>query len=177
MPVARTPTVDVYQLAHDRAVIEGSVSLSLLPRLALSLLSTASDLHYSLRGEIDERGRPGASMRLTAALLLPCQRCNGPLDYDLKREADFRFVDSEQTLNALPVEDDDIEVIVGSSHLALWPWVEDEAILSLPLVPRHEACALPDGVPAPPPAAAEAAARPNPFALLATLKRAGPDDS
>jgi uncharacterized protein len=45
-------------------------------------------------------------------------------------------------------------------------WVEDEAILSLPLVPRHDDChtRLPAEV------ASEAAERPKPFAVLADLK-------
>ncbi len=48
-------------------------------------------------------------------------------------------------------------------------WIEDEAILSLPLVPRHEDCE-----PTLPAHSAGHAApdRPNPFAVLAELKRA-----
>ena len=51
--------------------------------------------------------------------------------------------------------------------MALLPWIEDEAILSLPLVPRHDDCASPlagEGEPAP-------ERRQSPFAALAGLKR------
>ena len=71
--------------------------------------------------------------------------------------------------------------------------VEDELLMELPPVARHEACpvevrldrgeALPDGQPAAPAPAGDAAAeesasgRPNPFAVLARLRRdPGTDD-
>ncbi len=61
----------------------------------------------------------------------------------LERDVPFRFVHDEQELNALPIEDDEVEDVVGSPATDLLAWVEDEAILSLPLVPRHEDCAVP----------------------------------
>ena len=109
-------------------------------------------------------------MQLSADLVLECQRCNQELIHRLQRDAQFRFVASEEELNALPIEDDEVDVVVGTHHMDLAAWVEDEAILSLPLVPRHEDCR-----PAVPLTAAEEAAGageppPNPFAALAGLK-------
>ena len=48
---------------------------------------------------------------------------------------------SEEELNALPLDDDDeAEAIVGGRSTDIAAWLEDEAILSLPLVPRHDDC-------------------------------------
>ncbi len=77
---------------------------------------------------------------LKGRLQLICQRCNAPLDFDLDRTTRFRFVANEEELNALPIEDDEIETIVGSGSMSVHDWIEDEAILSLPLVPRHDEC-------------------------------------
>ena len=60
-----------------------------------------------------------------------------------KRTTRFRFVATEEELNALPIEDDEIEMIVGSRSMSVYDWIEDEAILSLPLVPRHDECSAP----------------------------------
>ena len=49
--------------------------------------------------------------------------------------------------------------------------VEDELILELPLVPRHDACPQPLPQPASDPLEAQVEAAPNPFAKLAVLKR------
>jgi len=121
---------------------------------------------YEVVGRVDAEGHPGAVMKLSARLPLRCERCNAPMQFPLEREVTFRFVGDEQELNALPIEDVDVEEVVGSPAMALLPWIEDEAILSLPLVPRHDDCALPLA------GEAEAAPerRPNPFAALARLK-------
>jgi uncharacterized protein len=61
------------------------------------------------------------------------------------------------------LDDDSIDVIVGSTTMDLLALVEDEALLSLPLSPRHEAC--PEG--------AQARVDNNlesPFAILKNLK-------
>lgn len=174
--MTRNPSLqaDVFALARERRAIDGELPLADLPRLAASLLSTDGRLRYRIRGEIDERGRAGAAMHLHALLPMECQRCGARVDILLDRSARFRFVADEQQLGATPDDDDDVDVIVGEPHMDVVPWMEDEAILSLPLVPRHDpddpacrpAMALGAGDA---PAAAEDA-RPNPFSLLTGLK-------
>ncbi len=170
MPSVTPQLVDVYELARERRTIEGDLALADLKRLAASLLRTEGSLRYRIRGDIDEPGRPGAEMNVSATLLLECQRCNQELEFPLRRNAHFRFVTSEEELNALPIDDDDVDEVVGSRHMDIAAWIEDEAILSLPLVPRHDHCrpAVPlvgaqegDG---------EEEKPPNPFAALASLK-------
>ena len=108
--------VDVFQLARERGILEGGLPLAGLPRLATSLRRADGGLQYRIRGEVDERGRPGAAMQLEADLVLECQRCNREMTYALRRKAHFRFVATEEELNALPIEDDDVDVIVGSRN-------------------------------------------------------------
>jgi uncharacterized protein len=162
--------VDVYELARERRTIEGEFALVDLKRLAASLMRTEGTLRYRIRGEVDGQGRPGAEMQLSATLPLECQRCNQELDFPLQRTAQFRFVTSEEELNALPIDDDAVDEVVGSRHMDIAAWIEDEAILSLPLVPRHDYCrpAVPEAdVPAGDDGGEK---RPNPFAALASLK-------
>ena len=49
--------------------------------------------------------------------------------------------------------------------------IEDELLLSLPLVPRHEVCPVPLPRPVDDLSHAEGDERPNPFAALAALKK------
>jgi uncharacterized protein len=61
-------------------------------------------------------------------------------------------------------------VMASTRSLDLHQLAEDELLLALPLVPRHEACPQPLPPPAVhPPADSDAAT--HPFAALATLKR------
>ena len=146
--------------------MRGEATMTELPRLAQSVLDSAARVTYEVIGRVDAEGHPGAVMKLSARLPLRCERCNAPMQFPLEREVTFRFVGDEQELNALPIEDVEVEEVVGSPSMALLPWIEDEAILSLPLVPRHDDCKLPlagenESTPE---------RRPNPFAALARLK-------
>ena len=161
------PTLDAFRLARKQETLTGEASMADLPRLAPSVLDPKSHVQYVIQGRVDDDGHPGALMKLSGRLPLRCERCNEPVQYRLERQVPFRFVQDEQELNALPIEDDEVEEVVGSPAMDLLAWVEDEAILSLPLVPRHEDCAVPlASVPEP-----VESVRPNPFAALARLKR------
>jgi uncharacterized protein len=164
--MSSSPTFDAFRLARKQELLRGEATMDELPRLAQSVLDPHARLHYEVVGRVDDAGHPCALMRLSARLPLRCERCNHTLHFALEREAVFRFFADEQELNALPIEDVEREDVVGSAHMKLLPWIEDEAILSLPLVPRHEDCAIPLEGDEPP----GATARQNPFAALAKLK-------
>jgi uncharacterized protein len=164
MKPSQEPTIDAFELARTAGLCEGEVGLGRLARLAELLLASDEVLHYRVQGRVDEQGNPGAAMHLVANLPLTCQRCNLPFTFALDRTTLFRFVRDEQELNALPIEDDEIDVVVGARSMPVLPWIEDEAILSLPLVPRHLDCVPVAG-------SLQAAGRPHPFAALAGLKR------
>jgi uncharacterized protein len=159
--------VDVFDLATRGGRVEGYIELAKLPRLAESLRETDGVLHYEVQGLVDAEGHSGADLRLRGRLQLECQRCSAPFEFVLERDTRFRFVHDEAELDALPLEDDEADVIVGSHAMDLAGWVEDEAILSLPLVPRHESCSPVGGQAARVEPSAE---RPSPFAVLAALK-------
>jgi uncharacterized protein len=161
-----SPTIDSFELAHSGRRLEGEVSIAQLPRLAEFVLTPQGGLRYEIAGRIDADGYPAADLHLDGRLELICQRCNAPLDFEIDRTARFRFFATDEELNALPVEDDEIEAIVGSRNMNVHDWIEDEAILLLPLVPRHGECSAPlktDGD-------LSAVAAPNPFAVLLALR-------
>lgn len=164
-----SPTLDSLQLARSRQRIDGEVATARLPRLAEYLTASDGVLSYRIDGAIDDQGQPAADLHLSGRLQLICQRCNAPLEFDLDRTTRFRFVGTEEELNSLPIEDDEIDAVVGSRVLNIHDWVEDEAILSLPLVPRHDACSPPLN----PGGDQRAAQPPNPFAVLAGLLNEG----
>ena len=165
MPV-QVPTIDSFELSRSGRRVEGEVAVAQLLRLA-EFVTTAQDrLRYKITGLIDEDGYPAADLHIEGRLQLICQRCNAPLDFEFDRTARFRFVASEEELNALPIEDDEIEMIVGSRSMSVYDWVEDEAILSLPLVPRHGECSAPSKTEGD----LAVVTAPNPFAVLLALR-------
>jgi uncharacterized protein len=138
-------------------------------------------------------GQPLLHLHVRADLLLDCQRCGQPFAFPVDARAALQLVESEADLDdelgVLQEEDEDSfsdeegddenaaadpsagypEKVVGSRHFDLLAQVEDELILNVPYVPRHEIC---------PGAQASAAAehepaerRPSPFSVLEQLKR------
>ena len=114
----------------------------------------------------------GLVLQAEVGLALQCQRCRTPVVEKVVAERDFLFVADEATAEAMD-EDSEADVLVISRDFDALALVEDELILSLPLVPRHDVCpeSLPDA--AVDEDFASASERPNPFAKLAALKKGG----
>lgn len=174
--------LDVAAFAEAGAELSGAWPLATLGRLAASTSAeappTADDaVQWAARGSC--RRRTGAEPELRiglqarAALRLVCQRCLQPVEAVVDIDRPLRFVAGEAQAAALDAESDE-DVLVLSRSLDLRELVEDELLLELPLVPRHEACPAPLAAGAGPASAEDAPARPNPFAALAALKKSGP---
>lgn len=163
----QTDYVNAYDLARDKRVVEGTVKLSDLPRLKDLILPTEGTVTYRICGFTAKKGWPGAVMELATVVPLVCNRCTKPMDFKIENEVTFRFAKSEEEADAIPIEEDeDVEVIVGSEKLNLMDWIEEELILSLPLVPVHEEGCHADA----PEEQEEEIEKPNPFAKLKELK-------
>lgn len=161
------------------AALDGDIAQAAFTRLADSLLPLPSDgapppVAWQARGE--QRpvtgGAPQTWLHLQASthVTLQCQRCLQPLHEPLQIDRWFRFAASEDEAARLDEESED-DVLVLSRSFDLQELLEDELILALPLVPRHETCpqALPmsagDDLPD------DDATPAHPFAALAALKR------
>jgi uncharacterized protein len=159
--------VDVFELARTGGDVEGSAPFERLARLRPSLADVVGELAYALRGFVDDRGRPAAELDFRGTVQLTCDRCGRPLPFTLAGSARYYFVRTEDELARIPVDDTADEPLLGAARFDLLDLVEDEAILGLPISPRHADCEA-GAVSAP--ALADDAARPHPFAALARLK-------
>lgn len=173
--------LDVAAFAKARGRLEGRAPLSTLPRLAESLVLPAdgSDqpVEWVATGTWTERvGRPPEpriALQARARVWQTCQRCLQPAAVDLSVDNIFFFVDGEEEAARLD-EDSEEDVLALPRALKLLDLVEDELILALPIVPRHERCPEPlayDPGEDEAPEAGDGEAAAHPFAALAGLKR------
>ncbi|HEU4458672.1 MAG TPA: YceD family protein [Methylibium sp.] len=164
--------LDVERLARQGASIEGRWPLAGLARLSESVVPDASapELGWSARGELVSRpGQPDEiwlALRAQGEMALVCQRCLQPLRQPLAVDRRIRFVRGEDQAARLDGELEDDVLALGRS-LDLCELVEDELLLALPLVPRHDIC--PAGAVAAATPTDEPASEPSPFAVLQTL--------
>ncbi|MDY0108154.1 MAG: YceD family protein [Giesbergeria sp.] len=169
--------LDVKAFTQAGARLAGHDSLLKYERLAQEAKGLHPDLRvdWEARGEWRaEAGSDGGHMwmhlQVQATFPMVCQRCLGPVDVPLQVERSFRFVADEATAEAL---DDEVEedLLALSREFDLHELIEDELLMALPVVPRHEEC--PTHVPM---ASSDedfesaTAERPNPFAALASLR-------
>lgn len=172
--------LDVRSFTRDAGSLQGELPLSGLLRLMPSLLCQAGDPPPApVSWVVEGRQRPVRGgepelwlhVKASATVRLECQRCLQPMAQALHADRQLRFVDGEDEAARLD-EDSDDDVLALPASLDLLALIEDELILALPLVPRHEVCPQP----LPMSAADEGAEEetPHAFAALAHLRRPGP---
>jgi len=166
--------LDVEAFAKADASIEGTWAIAQLKRLASSTVAPAETGPIAWRARGERRavrgGQPQAWLHVEAKaqMMLECQRCLAPVAADVEAQRSFLFVHGEETAAELDVDSED-DVLALTRSLDLRELIEDELLLALPLVPRHENCPQPL-LQSEPPAPAEEEAL-HPFAALAALKR------
>jgi uncharacterized protein len=167
--------LDVTAFAKAAGTLEGRWPLAELDRLAASaapgmLPPAGAPIDWSARGELrmvrGSENQVWLHLSASARLPLECQRCLKPIDTALAVARDFLFVHGEDAAAQLDADSDD-DVLALTRALDLRALVEDELLLALPLVPRHEVCPEPLRLPA----GEVLEEKPKPFAALSALKR------
>lgn len=183
---------DLFAFCRKHGSAAGDVAMRDLPRI---LAETAADapasapdetFHFTLDGFMrEEAAAPGApvtqrlfvDVTVQGRVWLDCQRClqvyQEPIDTSMR----FEVMASEEAADAAPMDDDEIDVIVGSKKFSALELIEDEVLLALPSAPKHVVCptvheSLVTGADGEvePEAPPEEEKRPSPFAALAGLK-------
>ncbi len=167
--------LDIKALALSGDEIAGRDLLSHFTRLMQDLRGQSPDiaLAWTARAEMrlgaSGQQEPWLHLALDTALPLVCQRCMGPVDVSVASRRVFRFVASEDEALAQDEECEE-DLLVVSREFNLQELIEDELLMEVPLIPRHEACPTPvqlEAVDAE--FDAPASAKPNPFAALSGL--------
>lgn len=169
--------LDVAAFAEAAASLAGEVPLHALARLTEGSVApgdgAVAPVRWSAEGLWRQpAGRPAEirlRLRAEAEVWLACQRCLEPLRQPLRVDRVLRFVPGEDEAARLDEEGEE-DVLALTRSLDLQELVEDELILELPVVPRHDRCPVELGRPPAGHGAAAADAAPHPFAALAALK-------
>ena len=170
--------LDVEAFASEAGELAGNWPLSGFGRVGESLATVPQDTDqvvWSARGERRlTRGGAAAQTWLhvsaSGALALQCQRCLQAVAVEIQIDRNFMFVPGEAAAAQLDAETDD-DVLELPRALDLRELVEDEILLAMPLVPRHDVCPEPLSAPVD---EADADEAPHPFAALAALKKSDP---
>lgn len=113
-------------------------------RLAQEFVNPEAVLQYRVCGRQDARGRPQLHCTVQAEAEMLCQRCLKPVSVAVASDRLLYLAASEAEAERLEaaLADEDIEVLVAGQTLDLAGVVEDEVLLSLPIVPMHADCSM-----------------------------------
>jgi uncharacterized protein len=134
MAPAETDSLNVDGLAEAGAELPVDLAIGALPRLADRLASGSGRVTGRLR--FHRAGRyPAAAGSLSATLSLRCERCLAPLSWPLAVEVALAFVPDDRAEDWPKGYDPSV---APSGHTSLAALVEDELLLALPIVARHD---------------------------------------
>jgi uncharacterized protein len=155
--------IECLEFARKGGVLDRSVGLDELPRLADLLETKAGFLSVRIEGWRDDEGKSWLQLNITGEPLLCCQRCLGGVRFPLRISSRLRLMAQGEDWPDEDLADDSADAIAAEPALVVLSLVEDEVLLALPIAPRHEQCEAP---------AADAAGNESlPFAALIALKK------
>jgi uncharacterized protein len=162
-------TINPIKSAQQRSVCDGMYKLSEMNRLLAVCESCCEHVHVNVKFDVDELGLVVISGKGSATVMLACQRCTEAFEHKLDLDFQFSPVKNAEAAENLPSYYDAIE-LDENGEINLRELVEEELMLVIPLIPRHELeqCQSPsDSVWGELP---EELDKPNPFDVLKQLK-------
>lgn len=134
--------IDAFEFGRAGERREGQLNVVDLARLAAACADSSGVLSWSLQAGTDVFGHLQLSLAVAVTVNLICQRCLEPFPIEVKSASSLILAKSDEQANEIEdkLEDDAVDVIVGSNTLDLLALIEDEVLLALPLSARHEVC-------------------------------------
>ncbi|STB64746.1 Uncharacterized ACR, COG1399 [Chromobacterium violaceum] len=157
--------IDPLKFAREGASLSGKLPVSGLDeRVHDDLSDTSGEVSYLLEGFRDELQRPALRIRLEAGLNVTCQRCLDGMPFSLDTDSVITLFTSQEKLEEACELDEELDAVLAEPELDVAALIEDEIIMGLPHAPKHDECGRET-------LSLAKADKPNPFAVLATLKR------
>lgn len=128
--------INPWQLAAEMGRLDGELSLTAMPRLAAVPNRAVGTVNVALVAGTDRQGVRFIQGRLRTEVELVCQRCLGPLRLPLDVVVRLGLVRGEAEIDRLPDMYDPL--LVPEEGVVVVSLVEDELLLALPRIPRHD---------------------------------------
>ena len=134
--------IDAFEFCKNDGHREGATPLVEMPRLAAESVEKSGDISWSIQGGQTRQGYPSLTLAVAGHVKLVCQRCLQPMDYEIDSETMLVLGQDDADADGIEevLDDESIDVIVGSRTCDIRDLLEDEALLALPQSPKHDVC-------------------------------------
>ncbi len=173
MPSALPEKVNPWLLCRAGEMVAGTLLAERMDRLVAAVTSVADPVVVELQFEQDQRGKSRVTGQCSVTVTMQCQRCLEPVAVPLLAVVCLQLVKDEADAEQLSDDVDPLFAEGDSELLLLADLIEDELLMSLPGVARHQdpVCHVPAGAePAQVVTEADEDDQ-NPFKVLMNLKR------
>lgn len=134
--------IDAFEYSRHKEQRQGDIAVADFARLTEELADNSGSVRWSLRGTVDSLGFSQLKLSVSGSVRLMCQRCLVPFPFEIASESTLILARNEVNADEIDalLADDTIDVIVGSKVLNVAELIEDEALLAIPLAPKHDTC-------------------------------------
>lgn len=134
--------IDTFEFSRLKERREGELAVADLARLAEEVADTSGVVRWILQGGTGSTGHSQLTLTVSASVQLMCQRCLSPFAFDVASESVLILAKDDAAADEIDamLADDSIDVIVGAKAMNILELIEDEALLTIPLSPKHAVC-------------------------------------
>ncbi|MCP5158584.1 MAG: DUF177 domain-containing protein [Gammaproteobacteria bacterium] len=124
-------------MADECGCLNGRLALTALPRLAAILGCADGEVAVALSAGLDAQGTRFIKGHLQTEVEWICQRCLGPLRLLLEVTVSLGLACDEAAVDQLPDAYEPL-LVPEDGSIAVADLIEDELLLALPQIPRHD---------------------------------------
>jgi uncharacterized protein len=134
--------VDAFEFCRLKERREGRVAVADLIRFSAECADQSGVLEWVVEGGVGPLGHAQLSLSVSGAIQLVCQRCLTPFSFGLASQSTLVVANDDQGADEAEelLADESIDVVVLDKPVDLLALIEDEALLAMPLSPKHEVC-------------------------------------
>lgn len=165
MPDQILEPFDPYIAAERGRMYKGTIPLSQLGRLGDSVADKRGNVQYELYFAKEDNVR-SVTGQVDVDIILQCQVCLDNVDLSINAQTRLGLVSSLDEASELSSAYEPLLVV--DKKITLIDIVEEELLLAIPIIPRHEQCNITN-----PNNRVSAEEKENPFSVLADLKLTG----
>jgi uncharacterized protein len=129
---------DPFRFAENAIHLQGTLLVKNMERLCTGLSSDSGEVDISMVFGVDEQKISFIRGHYATHLTLQCQRCMELFDQQLAGDFLLGIVRSEEEAGTLPERYNPV-IVANDNSLIIQEIIEDELIISLPIVPMHNA--------------------------------------
>jgi uncharacterized protein len=134
--------IDAFEFCRSNGHREGVTPVAEMLRLAADCADPSGEIAWTIEGGQTRQGYPMLTLSVSGTVQLACQRCLVPFPYEIDSSTVLVLGKDDADADEIEeiLDDESIDVIVGSHACDIRDLLEDEALLALPQAPKHEVC-------------------------------------